>query len=230
MASGPLPACAGGPTDKALTLRNVPLRTQFPAQTRERRRIGSFRVRLWNQHQARWVSCSKRRHRRMPWDAESYFGCSVCLFPSSSYCCLSSTIEPRSVAHHAGRLRALLLEAMRVDKSRDASALSWCGTNIGILKPRPVSASAPCCFPATHCRSRRTRASHQKQSDIASFKKPDLRNVLVTAPYLARQRLQKSYPYLLCNLDKAAIWTAMLFTKWTPCYSSTVAFGPCAVM
>ena len=33
---------------------------------------------------------------------------------------------------------------------------------------------------------------------------------------LARQRLQKSYPYLLCNLDKAAIWTAMLFTKWPP--------------
>ena len=40
------------------------------------------------------------------------------------------------------------------------------------------------------------------------------------SPYLARQRLQKSYPYLLCNLDKAAIWNAMLFTKWTPCYSS----------
>ena len=132
MASGPLPACAGGPTDKAWTLRNVPLRTQFPAQTRERRRIGSFRVRLWNQHQARWVSCSKRRHRRMPWDAESYFGCSVCLFPSSSYCCLSSTIEPRSVAHHAGRLRALLLEAMRVDSHGDrVAALSWCGTTLG---------------------------------------------------------------------------------------------------
>ncbi len=42
----------------------------------------------------------------------------------------------------------------------------------------------------------------------------------------ARQRLQKSYPYLLCNLDKAAIWTAMLFTKWTPCYSSNRGLRP----
>jgi len=179
--------------------------------------MGSFRVGIWNQNQARWVICSKRRHRRMPWDAESYFGCSVCLFPSSSYCCLSSTIEPRSVAHHAGRLRALLLEAMRVDKSRDASALSWCGTNIGILKPRPVSASAPCCFPATHCRSRRTRASHQKQSDIASFKKPDLRNVLVTALGNAYRRVIP-----ICS----AIWTKRRFgplccsPNGPPCYSS----------